>query len=120
MSQEPIAERRANPRLPVNLSARIPANDMTSPIECAVVSLSRHGARLEPLPPRALPPAFDVSIDVRAKTYRARVVWREGGLAGVAFDSDDAEKWGPENENDDAMARIRRSLRFGVRESSNE
>lgn len=53
---------------------------------CAVIDLSRTGAKLRFEPGVSVPPQFHLTMsrDVR-KSQLCRVVWREGGVAGVEF-----------------------------------
>ena len=61
-------------------------------IPCMVKDISTGGARLAVKPHMDLPESFDIFIAAHdLQVRRARVCWRNGGFAGVAFSDDEAD-----------------------------
>jgi hypothetical protein len=79
---EPGALRRKSPRKPVCWSAVAHFGATRTP--CLVINISRHGAKLQ-VAARAEMSDFGLLITERFGTYEARLVWRKGSFAGIAF-----------------------------------
>jgi len=61
-------------------------------ISCMVKDISTGGARLAVKPQMDLPETFELFIAAHdLQVRRARVCWRHGGFAGVAFSDDEAD-----------------------------
>ena len=61
-------------------------------IPCTVKDISTGGARLALKPQMDLPETFDIFIAAHdLQVRRARVCWREGDFAGVAFSTEEAD-----------------------------
>jgi PilZ domain len=75
--------------------AHHPAQIMLGPdamIPCTVRDISTGGARIALKPQMDLPETFELFIAAHdLQVRRARVCWRRGGFAGIAFSSDDAD-----------------------------
>ena len=63
-----------------------------SMISCTVRDISTGGARIAVMPHMPLPQNFELFIAAHDLQVRqARVCWRKGGFAGIAFSSDEAD-----------------------------
>ncbi|MBF9195626.1 PilZ domain-containing protein [Microvirga terrestris] len=75
--------------------AHHPAQIMLGPdamIACTVRDISTGGARIALKPQMDLPETFELFIAAHdLQVRRARVCWREGAFAGIAFSSDEAD-----------------------------
>ena len=80
-----MTERRTAQRNRSYLGGRIAFNGRTSSMDCLVRNVSPTGAKLAFSAAVSLPDAFDLAIDCKGLTTRARVVWRLGEEMGVAF-----------------------------------
>lgn len=80
-----IAERRKNLRTRSFLGAAIAFNKRSSTMDCLVRNLSNDGAKVTFASPSTLPDEFDLTIQRKEKCFRARMIWRRGDEAGVAF-----------------------------------
>jgi hypothetical protein len=85
-------ERRAFPRNRTYFMARATYNNRFSTMDCFVRNMSKHGARIVFSDLAAVPGEFDISIDGRGESRRARVVWRSQTEAGILFSNDLSEK----------------------------
>jgi|SRR5579872_654628 len=84
---QPPAEVRRAPRERTFLPARISFGEGGAlSTQCTVTQLSSGGARLNVPTSVTMPDRFDLAIPVRGLNCRARLVWRRGDQAGVAFD----------------------------------
>jgi hypothetical protein len=83
--RRPKSELRVASRIRSILAARIVFNRQCSTIECAVRDISATGARLLVSPHVAIPDEFHVEVPRKARTFRARLVWRRGEACGVRF-----------------------------------
>jgi PilZ domain len=81
----PKSELRHVNRIRSILAARIVFNRRCSTIECAVRDISATGARLLVSPHVAIPDEFHVEVPKKARTFRARLIWRRGEACGVRF-----------------------------------
>lgn len=80
-----MLERRRHPRSRSLLGAIIAFNDRFSSMNCVVRNLSPEGARIVLDGTATIPAEFDLTITRGGKSYRARMVWRTDGAAGVRF-----------------------------------
>jgi hypothetical protein len=75
--------------------AHHPAQIMLGPdamIPCTVRDISTGGARIALKPQMDLPETFELFIAAHdLQVRRARVCWRKGGFAGIAFSADEAD-----------------------------
>lgn len=75
--------------------AHHPAQILLGPdamIPCTVRDISTGGAKIALKPQMDLPETFEVFIAAHdLQVRRARVCWREGGFAGIAFSSDETD-----------------------------
>ena len=78
-------ERRSIARARTYLGARVAFNDRYSTMDCLVRNMSPAGAKLEVSGGVTLPDEVDLTITKRAETLRARILWRRGDEAGLAF-----------------------------------
>jgi hypothetical protein len=81
-----VKERRAHPRVGVNLSATIVQPGVGLPaIRCTVVDMSSHGAGLH-VSEASPPDEFTLNLTAAGSVSRkCKVVWREGTALGVEF-----------------------------------
>jgi PilZ domain len=99
-----IAEPRAAPRERLFLAARLIYAKGAMSTPCTVTQLSVSGARINLGETVSLPETFEISIPQRDFSCRARLVWRDGGRAGIEFQ---AEAPPPEPTTADYMEKIR-------------
>jgi hypothetical protein len=78
-------ERRQEPRSRSLLSGQISFNEGRSSTDCAVRNLSEHGALVVHSELFRMPGEFALAIPHREERHRAKVVWRRGDTAGLAF-----------------------------------
>jgi hypothetical protein len=82
------AERRAEPREPANLRARVMSGkDLAMWADCVIRDLSTSGAKIElshvyQLPPRFVLLRFDIGV-----AFEVVLKWRRADLAGMAFEA---------------------------------
>ena len=92
MTPVPAPENRRNAR---RFPAHHPAQIMLGPdamIPCTVRDISTGGARIALKPQMDLPETFELFIAAHdLQVRRARVCWRRGDFAGIAFSADDAD-----------------------------
>jgi hypothetical protein len=86
-----MPEARQSERLRSLLRARIIFNAGNSTIECLIRNVSAHGMRLELAENLSVPGEFDLEVPHKGRTYRTRLVWRGGGMIGVAYVPPSAE-----------------------------
>jgi PilZ domain len=92
-SVEPTAqsgrERRA-PRERAFLTARIAYNNGSLTLPCTVMQISTTGAKISVPAETNLPELFHISIPQKSVDCRARLIWRRGDMAALAFTPVDA------------------------------
>jgi hypothetical protein len=82
------SEARRAPRERALLTARISYNNGALSTQCSVVQISASGAKINVAAGACLPDVFQFAIPQRSIDCRAKLVWRRGDLAGVAFERD--------------------------------
>lgn len=80
-----MIEGRRSERVRSFLRARILFNNGASTIDCTVKNISQHGAKIAIAHSLSLPAEFDLEVPQRARTYRARMMWRAADSIGVEF-----------------------------------
>jgi hypothetical protein len=87
-SVEPTAqsgrERRA-PRERAFLAANISYNNGSLTLSCTVMQISATGAKINVPAQTNLPEVFQISIPQKSVERRARLIWRRGDTAAIAF-----------------------------------
>lgn len=78
-------ERRATARAHTYLGGQVAFNERFSTMDCLVRNMSGAGAKLDFSGAITIPDEVDLTITKRELTMRARIIWRRGGEAGVAF-----------------------------------
>ena len=80
-----MLERRKSIRGKTFLGGSIAFQGRSSTMDCLVRNLSPEGAKLSfnDLPP--IPGEFELTINQRDRSFRARTIWQRGEEAGVAF-----------------------------------
>jgi PilZ domain len=86
-----MQERRNVHRGRTYLRGRVAFNNRCSTIDCLVRNLSQNGAKLVFSHPATIPGEFDLMIQQKGNSRRARIVWRQEVEAGVAFLASHAE-----------------------------
>ena len=85
-----MQERRQELRDRTFFGGEIAFNQRASSMACLVRNLSSHGAMLALAYTAVIPDKFDLSIDRKARSFRARTVWRHIDEAGVEFVEENA------------------------------
>lgn len=80
-----MVEARRSERVRSFLRARIIFNNGASTIECTIKNISLHGAKIEIIHSLSVPSEFDLEVPQRARTYRAKMMWRAADSIGVEF-----------------------------------
>lgn len=80
-----MSERRSSPRKRSFLQGRLLFNGRQSAIDCVVRDLSDDGARVAFSAAVAIPDIVELVLPSKEETFRARVAWRRGEEAGLAF-----------------------------------
>jgi len=80
------AHQRKHQRIRVLKGARLHFHNKLVSIDCMMRDLSAGGARLRLNGPVGLPDHFDVLLNCSGDSFPARLVWRRGNEAGVAFE----------------------------------
>lgn len=91
-----MSERRQSSRRRTYLGARASFEKLAASDDCLVRDLSAGGARVVLSGSTPMPNAFDLTIRDSGDTRRARVVWRNGVLLGVAYEATGAAPIAPE------------------------
>ena len=78
-------ERRKNPRLRTFFGGVIAFNRRSSTMDCLVRNFSDRGAKVTFTNTITVPDEFDLTIQRKEKSFRARMVWRAKDEAGVVF-----------------------------------
>lgn len=81
----PARDARIDPRYPTSMPATI-LPSFHDRIPCVIRDLSDGGARIGLSPRYALPGRFWIVVWHVEITRRARLVWRRGAFAGIAFE----------------------------------
>ena|SRR3712207_2472785 len=90
-----MSERRRTIRNRSFLGGVIAFNKRRSTIDCLVRNFSGDGAKVVFTNTAVLPDAFDLEVQQKERTYRARMIWRRENEAGVAFVGSGAEAAAP-------------------------
>lgn len=80
-----MLERRQHFRSRALLGGSLAYNNRTSVMSCVVRNITPAGAKISVDHVAVLPDEFDFSLPRRDERRRARVVWRKGDAAGLAF-----------------------------------
>ena len=80
-----MVEARRSERVRSFLRARILFNNGASTIDCTIKNISLHGAKIEIAHSLSVPSEFDLEVPQRARTYRAKMMWRAADSIGVEF-----------------------------------
>lgn len=80
-----MTERRETARRRVCYGGLVRVATFLPEIACTLRDVSLEGARIRLAPETALPACFDLVVPCRGETRRARLIWRAGDMAGVAF-----------------------------------
>ena len=80
-----MVEARQGERVRALLRARIIFNNRNSTIDCLIKNISTSGAKISLGNTISVPSEFDLEVPQRARTYRARIVWRDAEALGVTF-----------------------------------
>lgn len=80
-------ERRAKGRTTINHGAAVFFEAETGIYSCRVCNVTNDGASIRLSGLDLVPPFFDISFDNFRTTRQCRLIWREGDLVGVAFES---------------------------------
>ncbi len=67
------------------MSAHIVFNNGSSTLDCVVRNISDSGARIETSRHAVLPSEFELHVPHKARSWRARIVWRQDNQVGVQF-----------------------------------
>jgi hypothetical protein len=78
-------ERRKTPRLRTLFGGVIAFNKRSSTMDCLVRNFSGDGAKVTFTNTITVPDEFDLTIQRKETSYRARMVWRDRDEAGVVF-----------------------------------
>ena len=78
-------ERRKSARSRTYFGGVIAFNKRSSTMNCHVRNISPAGAKVALTNAAVIPDQFDLSIAQKARSYRARMVWRGANEAGIAF-----------------------------------
>ena len=79
-----MQEQRATRRSKTYLGASIGFNQFL-PTDCIIRNLSERGAMLQLDNVSTMPNEFSLTVPVKGKSYRAKMVWRQLGRAGLSF-----------------------------------
>jgi hypothetical protein len=82
---DPSGSERRAPRERAFLAARVSYNNGAMSTPCTVLQLSATGAKIGLAETINLPDVFQIAIPQKSIERRARVVWRRGDVAAVAF-----------------------------------
>lgn len=96
------------------LRAQAVYNNGNATVDCVVRNLSDTGARIETPNQTALPAEFDLHIPHKARTYRARIVWRKAAEAGVRFVENAPRARGEESDGLETLRAENAQLRARV------
>jgi hypothetical protein len=80
-----MLERRKDVRSRTFLGGTVAFNRRASAMDCQVRNFSAAGAKITFANPAVVPDQFDLTITRKARSFRARMVWRAANDAGVAF-----------------------------------
>ena len=97
---------RTSERKRTMLGAQIIFNNRNSTMDCQVRNISPTGARLALSDTVALPEEFDLHVPQKARTYRARLRWRDKENIGVELVADQAPAPAPRQAQADLALRV--------------
>lgn len=80
-----MLDRRNEHRGRTYLGGKVAFNNRWSTIDCLVRNMSESGAKLEFAHPVFLPNEFELVIQQRGNSRRARVVWKQATAMGISF-----------------------------------
>jgi hypothetical protein len=80
-----MQEKRQRIRNRTYLGGRISFNHQFSTLDCLVRNLSERGAMIQLDHVSALPDHVELNVAQRHRSFRAHVVWRQLGMAGLRF-----------------------------------
>jgi PilZ domain len=100
-----MQERRQEVRERTFYGGEIAFNKRASSMGCLVRNLSSQGAMLALADTATIPDKFDLNIERKARSFRARTVWRRMDEAGVEFVEENA---GAEPMPIETVKRLRR------------
>ncbi len=87
-----MQERRSFLRGRTYLGGQIAFNGRCSVMDCIVRNMSQNGARVAIESTVAVPREFDLMVQQKGESRRARMIWRNDKEIGVVFCDDDAGK----------------------------
>ncbi len=109
MGEHTGIERRSSERKRVYWGGEIVLNDYFESLGCVLRDVSEHGARVHLEANFKLPERFRVRVANRKLEAQARIAWRDGAAAGLAFDNlADAAPRAPSDKPDIPRAALRR------------
>ncbi len=108
-------EARRTERVKAFLKAQILYNNRMTTIDCIVRNLSSEGAKIALSNSVSVPSEFDLYIPLKARTYHARMIWRDATSMGVQFEAAVAE----EPPAQDATSANTQALRIRALEMQN-
>lgn len=85
------AEKRLERRRSVFLQASVSAMDGSKIVNCSIQDTSRLGCKIISDELDLIPDELVLSIRGLGETFVGRVVWRDGGMAGIEFVSNPAQ-----------------------------
>lgn len=80
-----MLERRKHSRALMWKTGKVSISDHTPPIECAVLDVSKGGARILVPITAAIPATFRLVIDGSQEAYQCSLKWKRGARLGVQF-----------------------------------
>ena len=87
-----MQERRSFPRGRTYLGGQVAFNGRCSVFNCVVRNMSQNGARIAIESTATVPREFDLMVQQKGESRRARIIWRDDREIGVAFCDHDASK----------------------------
>ena len=87
-----MQERRSFPRGRTYLGGQVAFNDRCSVMDCIVRNMSQNGAKVAIESTAAVPREFDLMVQHKGESRRARIVWRNENEIGIAFCDNNAGK----------------------------
>lgn len=113
-----MVESRRSERVRSFLRAKILFNNQNTSFDCIVRNISATGAKIEVSNTISIPTQFDLEIPQKARSYKARIVWRDAESMGVEFIQPEAGMPGsdPSESKLERLERENRRLRSAVAE----
>lgn len=112
MKQATQADRRAAPRKRVLFGAVAATPCDGRRYDCLVKNWSDLGARIEFPQPLKLVEDIALTVTHTGQTYRARIAWMDGKVAGVAFTSAPASTYIPDTALDKQIRDTKETVRL--------